>query len=418
MKIGRLERIVILAIGAALATLIACGGDDDESAFGGGFDAGASGTSSSGGSSSGSSGAVFGDGGATLPAKGVILVHAAAFPSMRVCFENYPDIPPQPDRKVLPQANVVGVDLGGLVRLGPMLKPPGKVYVISQKAVAAVPGSKDDLTCGQYLKNTDENIGYYNAGKLTEPVGVDHAEVLAITGCGPKTYVVDQLKIAKSDCGPAYDSDAESTGTFATQRLRLTETNTATSQSLPMTLINLAPLLKPPGSQTLDVTFGDLDAGVTGKLKTTIPVPPFGADAGADGGVPFSEGPSVTLDLDQSKESVFGLSGFRVAYRDGSGTALAPSVGGVVVDQTLAQIQANSRSDGNPTSYYVASSNFVFFLMGDAHMVRNFTDGGANPNFDPRRAIHLLAISVRDDNEVTPIGDAGAPATDASDAGK
>lgn len=411
MKISRLERIVVLGIGAALATLIACGSADDDSVASG-ADGGSSGSSGTGSSSGGP---FFGDGGSTLPAKGVILVHAAVFPSMRLCFENYPDIPPQPDRKVLPQANVVGVDLGGLVRLGPMLTKPGKVFIIPQKAVAAVPGDKTEQTCGDYLKTHDVNFGWYRAGELTEPVGVDHAEVLAITGCGPSAFL-DQLNVDEKECGPAFNTTAaHSGGLFAVQRLKLNETITATQQTLPMTLVNMAPLLKPPTDQNLDVSFGDLDAGPSAQLATPVPTP---AVIDADGGASFSEGKSVTLPLDQSKESVFGLSGFRIAYRDQKGVANPASAGGLVVDQTLAQIQASSRSDGNPTSYYVASSNFVFFLLGDPRMQRSFSDGGTNPSFDARRAVHLLAVPVRDDNEATPLGDAGAAAaTDAGDAG-
>src|SRR5262245_40618969 len=48
-------------------------------------------------------------------ATGVLLVHAAGFPSFRLCFEHFPDQAPQPDENVMPEANVVGVEVGSLV---------------------------------------------------------------------------------------------------------------------------------------------------------------------------------------------------------------------------------------------------------------------------------------------------------------
>src|SRR5947209_3740033 len=59
-------------------------------------------------------------------ASGVVLVHAAAFPPFRLCFANQLAKQPQPDRQVMPEANVVGVEQGSLIRLDP-LDAPGTV---------------------------------------------------------------------------------------------------------------------------------------------------------------------------------------------------------------------------------------------------------------------------------------------------
>lgn len=391
-----LERLIVATVGLVLATLIACGSESNENDDAG-YDGGSpSGTSSSGG--------VFGDGGRTEQARGVILVHGAAFPSMRVCFSGYPELPPQPDRDVLPQANILGIDTGGLVRLGPMTKPPGEIYVIPQKVKAVVGAT--EKSCGEYIKNGAENFEYYKVQSpgLDRPIGVDEAEVIAIVGCGP-TVFLGQLGLKEKDC-PNFDSEeAHAGGTFEAKVLTLTKTTTATDKQLPMTLINLSAKLSElaPSGQELDVTFGDFDAGATAKLATDVP-----AKAAL-----FAENESVTLDVDQSTEATFGMFGFRIAYRDADGTASALDAGGFVVDQSLATIQESSRSTSNPTSYYVASSNFAFFLLGDPSVRPVFADGGTNPYY-ARRAVHMLAVPVRDDSYSTPLADAGADEANAN----
>src|SRR5690349_20110352 len=110
----RRTRATVIALGVAgvsAAAVIACGsGDDATTAFGG-------------------SDASFSDSGFVVPTSdagfaatvsGVVLLHAAAFPAFRVCFENYPDLAPQPDTTTMPEANLVGVEVGSLVRIAPL----------------------------------------------------------------------------------------------------------------------------------------------------------------------------------------------------------------------------------------------------------------------------------------------------------
>jgi hypothetical protein len=49
--------------------------------------------------------------------------------------------------------------------------------------------------------------------------------------------------------------------------------------------------------------------------------------------------------------------------------------------------------------------------------VPTYPDGGANPTYNPRRAVHLLAVPVIDQNAVDAGSDAAAPVA-ATDAGR
>jgi hypothetical protein len=371
-------------VAAATFAAVACGAGDDS---GFSFDAGGA-DSGFGGSSSGS--IQFGDGGATANATGVVFVHAAAFPAFRVCFENFMDLHPQPDAKTLPNANVVGVELGGTVRLGPIAKAPGKVYVIDRKRAAANPGDPDDKSCDDVLRSLDEGLEYVVAGSIDRPVGVDRVEAIVFGGCASISQL-SLLGIPSADCGPAYDNDqAKTHGNMSTTLLTLPTTNTSTAKTLPVQITNVSPLLTSlvPQGEKIGVSFGDLgDAGDGGLLQAVAADLPL-YDASAP----------VTLNLDQQNQATFGTNGFRIAV----GTSAFK------LDETLADIQQLSRPEANPTTYFVTPSNYAFFLLGDPRIARTFDDGGANPNFDARRAMHLLAVPVNDEQGASALGaDAG-----------
>src|SRR5688572_28450886 len=75
----------------------------------------------------------------------VILVHAAGMPAYRLCFENEPDLRPQPDQETTPEANVVGVEVGSAVRLAPLRGKPGKIHVFNEALIRAYAGT--GLSC-------------------------------------------------------------------------------------------------------------------------------------------------------------------------------------------------------------------------------------------------------------------------------
>ncbi|MBX3233679.1 MAG: hypothetical protein KIT84_21270 [Labilithrix sp.] len=393
----KVRRIALFAsiAGAAGAVALACGGDDDGSPFAGGGDGG---DIDSGGPIG------VGDGGATGPTSGVVIVHAAAFPAFRLCFEKYPELPPQPDSRVLPQSNVVGVEMGSVTRIGAITRAPGKVYVINQTRVAATPDDPTQDDCGEVLAKADiqEGKDYEVLGPLSEPIGVDETTALVVSGCGRQGWLTE-TGVEPSECGEGFDANA---GSLKVLTFPLAATTQTAATTLPVELVNLSEALAGdvPLGEHVDVTFGDLDAAAGAPLTQKVAESPPLYDASA----------SALLDLDFTDETVYGTHGFRVAYRpDDAGPAddagLADAAPPFSLDQTLATVQAMSRPDANPTTYFLAPSNFALLLLGDPRIKKTLEDGGANEGFDARRALHFLAVPVREDVDGGTLGGIGRP---------
>ncbi|OJY28152.1 MAG: hypothetical protein BGO98_21645 [Myxococcales bacterium 68-20] len=370
---------------ATVAAGTACGADG-ESAFG-------DGTNVDAGDFDGGLGAPTSDAGSVGSASGVVIVHAASFPAFRLCFENYPDLPPQPDRTVMPQANVVGVEMGSVVRIGPLDRRPGKVFVVAQRKVAATPTESAAKSCGELLDPVQgeltRDLEYHEAGELTSPLGVDSVSMLAIAGCGGGAYL-QALGVPQAECGAGYDATH---GSLHARTLTLLPSIPATEQSLPVQIIHLSTMLEANrgDGEDVEVTFGPLDGGAYALEQPVASNPPL-----------FDASAPVTLTLDQSIEATYGTHGFRIALRS-SGDAGAS----FTVDQSLAEVQQLSAPQTVPTDYYLAASNYALLLLGDPRIARTYADGGANPGYDRRRAVHLLAVPVKDDVE-----DAGTPSVD------
>ena len=62
---------------------------------------------------------------------------------------------------------------------------------------------------------------------------------------------------------------------------------------------------------------------------------------------------------------------------------------------------------GDPglVSYYRSASNYALLLLGDPTHKPKLAGGGDNPAYNPRRALHILAVPVLDPTKQ----DAGAP---------
>lgn len=387
----RLAPLGAAALALLVATAVACG-DMSDSAFGTSI---GDGDGDGGGADAG-----FGSDAAAVPGvgavSGVVILHAAAFPSFRVCFENYPELPPQPDVALMPAANVVGVEVGSVIRIGSLDRPPGKVYVIDQRDVRATPRDPLDRKCGALIAGRDlvVNRHYQLAGELTTPLGVGQVDLLAITGCGGKSWL-DELGASSDDCAD-WDQTA---GSLLARTVELVPSVIATDTTLPVQVIHMASLLeakRAPG-EAIDVTFGALDSSDGGRSleQTVIANPPL-----------FEAGAPKMLAVDQTSDAVFGTHGFRIALRpiDDPAGAAAPTF---FVDQSLAEVQELSFSPTVPTTYYRSASNYALLLVGDPRITPSYADGGANPGYDRRRAVHLLAVPVKDDVE-----DAGAPSVD------
>lgn len=400
-----------LGIGVGLALLIACSDSADSSLTDDNPKAGANRGEEDGGTGDNSKG------GANSPSAeqgapasdGVLILNAATFYSFRLCFENRGDKVPQPDSTIMPESNVVGVEIGSIVRIdkleptpgktaaNPPL-PPGRVFVIREKSIRdAQLGTEKPFTCGDLINanpadsRLTENVDYLIAGSIddVEGVGVKQAEVLAITGCGTK----NQLKALDNAatladvntvrCGEHYD---ESAGNLLAKVMPLQASYThATTAQIPVQLYNVAPAIKALGGQ-VSVAFDDP-----------------AKDGGKDLGIrdTFAAGDQLMIDVDQTDATNYANHAFNVKVTIGGDS--------VTTSQSLADVQSLSSPTETPTTYYQAASNYALLLLGDPSHKPKLPDGKDNTVYNPRRALHLLAVPVLD-----PTKDAGAPAADAS----
>jgi len=288
----------------------------------------------------------------------------------------------------MPRANVVGVDVGSVVRVGPLERAPGKVVVIAQRKVSATRDESAAKSCGELLADQStliKDIDYFEAGELSAPLGVDRVSLLAITGCGSVPYL-EALGLPQDECGPDYDSTR---GSLRARTLTLLPSIAATESSVPVQVVHLSLALESSLAQgeAIDVTFGSLDAG-PGPLEQHVASSPPLFDASAP----------VTLMLDQTSEATYGTHGFRIGFRAAlDGGHDAGTIARTVIDQSLAEVQDLSSPRTVPTTYYRAASNYVLLLLGDPRVAPSLDDGGANADYDPRRGVHLLAVPVKDD---------------------
>lgn len=393
----RHAKLAFLAGGtAALVAVAACSSATDTATYSDG---------SSGGASSSSSGNPSVDGGSASPATegvtatGVLLVHAAAFPAFRLCFENMPNLVPQPDRSLMPEANVVGVEIGSLVRIDPMAAP-GKVYVVREAAVRSAPGQSGEPTCGEIVApptpgggNTfTQNNEYFVATSIDEPLGQDKVSVLAITGCGGEALLTYALGLSSASCGADWDRVK---GNLKAKVVTLNATrNPPTDQSIPVQLFQMSQAVQALQGTTgaLDVTFGDLKSSDGGTTVQHL-----------DTGALFSGGAQTELAFNQTDTALYGSWGFRVALQ-------APG-NDFTLEQSLAQVQELSSPRDVPTTYYRAASNYALLLLGDPTHSKTFADGGLNPLYNPRQELHLLAVPVIDPSTVDAGADGDASAT-------
>ena len=315
----------------------------------------------------------------------VILVHAAKAQSFRLCFEKEGDRLPQPDSQVMPEANVVGVEVGSAVRLGPLRGAPGKVLLFDEPLIRvfypAFGGPGSGATCDQLIANPKLGALAVNLGAVTTDLSKG-VHLLVVKGCQGDT----QLRtFSTAECGADWTS---AKGNLRVQEITLPGAKRPSEGILPAQVVNLSqPLEGIRGSRNLVVSFGDL--GMASGQQVVVTNPPL---------FPTKEQNSAAqLAYTSSDIAIYETVGFRVSLVD-------PSGGGdggartVVLDESLARIQKLSSPRDVPPSYYSAASNYALLLLGDPEA--KLPDGG--PDNDDRRNIHLLAVPV-----IEPKGDGG-----------
>lgn len=304
---------------------------------------------------------------------GIILVHAAGAPAFRLCFQGDLDRLPLPDRQVMPQANVVGVEVGSAVRLAPLAVPPGEVYLFEEPLIRAFyptfGGAGDGPTCQQLLSSG--SIKPASLGRIDDDVSTG-VHLLVVKGCIRQPV---NGTFSPAECGADYNPDE---GNLGIEKITLRGFFREQGAVLPTQVVQLSQALATAAAgQTLAVTFGDIK-NPQAQLTDVVAEKDFGAFGEALPSTP------VALPYDGTDDAVHASLGFRVELR--------PTDGGAVNrldSQTLAEIQALSSPTDIPSRYYAAASNYVLLLLGDPNAK---PQGDAGP--DEREKLHIVAVPV------------------------
>lgn len=303
---------------------------------------------------------------------GVIVVHAASTSAFRLCFENDLERQPAPESELMPEANVVGVEVGSVVRIPPLKGPPGEVYLFSEPLIRALYRGSEGPTCRALIESGTATT---TLGNVTRDLSKG-IHLLVVSGCPKKTL----RAYTTEECGSTYDAEK---GNLAVSEIELKGISRRSLDKLPMQVLHLSRSLESlRGARPLRVTFGDItDAGTKHDSVATDPTL---------GGPPtdFVSTPSF-----ESKDvSVYAKLGFRVTIDDA----------GTLAEQSMASVQALSAPRDVPPSYYSAASNYVLLLLGEPAAL--IEDAGVDT--DERRHLHFIAVPVLEPKEDA--GDAGA----------
>ncbi|MDB4942493.1 MAG: hypothetical protein JWP97_2027 [Labilithrix sp.] len=322
----------------------------------------------------------------------IILVHAAKSQAFRLCFTNELTRRPAPDSETMPEANVVGVEVGAAVRLPPLAGAPGDVYLFDEPLIRAYypqfGGAGAGPTCSELLASSSLSKLGVKVATITKDLHLG-VHLLVLEGC-PANGPISTFTTA--ECGSTW---TPSGGNLTLTETELTGARRSGPGALPAQVVNLSqPLDSQRGARSVRVAFGDL--ATPGATLT-----PVATDPPLYGGA-FPAAP-VPLTYPAEDLATYGTYGLRVSIggnADGGSEDAGPAVD--VLDQTLDVVQRQSSPTALPQEYYAAASNYVFLLLGDP--APRLRDGGADG--DARRTLHLLAIPVISPDAA---GDGGSP---------
>jgi len=382
------RKLLVVAGVIAAAAAVACGSADSTSAFSGNPDDNTGGGDSSGpeGGTNPQTGGLT-EGGAPLASAGsVVLVHASRnLPAFRVCFEGVTNTLPLPDDKIMPNANVVGVDVGTAVHIGelndfkgisssdasvpvydageagPASPVFGTVHVIEERLTRQFYPQGTDPTawpdCGNIVtllrQNGYEGHGLYTLNGDTVTPNSSLANFVVVKGCLPDPT------LSTKECGTGF---------------------TTTGGNLSYQLLTVV------AQDGMGFDFEGVSASPAVPNGTSLyynPVNPPQSSALPIRSDIVSTGESSTL---PSADSDYGKASFEL--RDGTNK--------LIFQQTLADIQARSAPRDLPASFFGLRSTFVLFAIGDPTV----TDKTAPT------ALHFLAVPVQDPDMIDPEGGA------------
>ena len=319
-----------------------------------------------------------------LAVNGLVLVHAASFPAFRVCFEGAQGDRPAPSTDVMPESNVVGVEVGTALRLPPHSGILGRAFVFPELALRALypafGGAGIGPTCGQLLLSNKADA-------------IEVANIVADVSSGVHALVLQGCRKGAEDA-TASTQRCGDTWTAATGNLRLEVVPLTAfmrrpdTNGLPVQLLQLSPgLARMSAGRALGMAFGALDR------EGGAPPAPF-----LEGRLPFAEpvpNPPALLDYAGADLQSYATHGVFVTLGAPLDDAGKPTDGGgaerkVVITESLEEIQRRSASRSLPPEWFAEASSYVILSVGDPDP--RLADGG--PDDDARRALHLLAIPL------------------------
>ena len=314
----------------------------------------------------------------------VILVHAAGLGAFRVCFAGAPNLFPQPDRQTMPDANVVGVEVGTAVRLPPVdTSVKQEVYVYEERPLRlfTAAGGTEVYDCQTLLTSSTPGIPKPVAKMTVTTSLAVGVHLLVLSGCGANSLDVSRTT---AQCGADFKPDI---GNLKLEEIELQGAIRPSAGTLPTQVVHL--------SQQLELSRAD--AGANAPLE--VRYGPEGADAGPAARTSVATNPTflkapnaqpAPVAYDPTDTPVYAEKGFEV------------TLGGKrLFWQSLADIAKLSSPQALPSSYYAVASNYVL-LRGDP-AARGTGDAGP----DDLERLHFLVVPV-----IEPKADGGTAESD------
>jgi hypothetical protein len=319
----------------------------------------------------------FGDSGAiSISVNGVFLVHAASFPGFRLCFEANDQALPTPNADLMPNSNVVGVDIGTAVRIEPLSKSKGRVFAFPEPSIRTLYNSAGvGPTCKALLGSSSQVAkDAIEVADLDEDLSRD-VHLLVLTGCRPQAK---DPSATTARCGSTWTA---ATGNLTLKHIGLGAYKRSSTRKLPIQVVQLStPLATATGNQSLGLAFGDL-AGA-------VPSPLISGDFELAKAFPSTP---AEYDYDPDDSAAYGSTGFFLVSPNAldGGADAGGSKYKVLLTQSLADIQSLSAPRSLPDDWYSAGSSYVLLVLGE-------TGGDAGPDaaFDQRRELHFLAVPL------------------------
>ncbi|MBS2018998.1 MAG: hypothetical protein JST00_39390 [Deltaproteobacteria bacterium] len=359
----------------AFATAVACGASDGTASF--------EATSSSGAAPpDGTADAGFGPstetGADAVDVNGIVLVHAASFPAVRLCFDGTPDEQPIPAADLMPASNIPGLEMGTALRIAPRRGALGRAVAYREETIRALyfNSPQSGPSC-ERLRKSAAIASVEVATNLADLSSGVH--LLVLQGCAGSA---DDPSASVARCGFGWKA---ATGNLSLTHLPLQAFKRPSASEIPVQIVQL--------SHDLDVRAKQRVIGIgIGPLEAGAPFP-F-----AEGVLPFGEAvpsPPALMSTKGIELADFATTGVFVslgAPLDDGGMPVDAGDAGpreTLFAQSLADIQRRSSPRSLPPDWFASASSYVLLSVGELDPKE--PDGGPG---DERRALHLLAVPL------------------------